>query len=229
MKGAMLNRDQTESGAMGDRVAEQALIQRAQRREPAAMRQLIDLHKDRLFAFVWRMIRNHHDTEEICQEAFLKAFAALERFDPTYRFSTWLFTIAYRVTLNTTRKRQAVSGDVDLSVFADDAESAVEQAVNSEDAQRLRSQVWGAVEKLTPPQRAAMLLFYRHQQSCQEIAAILDIPVATVKSHLHRARTRLRDLLAPLVAEDSAGDGILGDRIRNNRIRNDRIRGDLAG
>jgi RNA polymerase sigma factor (sigma-70 family) len=72
-------------------VAEQALIQRAQRREPAAMRQLIDLHKDRLFAFVWRMIRNHHDTEEICQEAFLKAFAALERFDPTYRFSTWLF------------------------------------------------------------------------------------------------------------------------------------------
>jgi transposase-like protein len=53
-----------------------------------------------------------------------------------------------------------------------------------------------------PPQRATVLLFYRHELGCQEIARILQLPPATVKSHLHRARARLRDLLEPMAQED---------------------------
>jgi len=198
-----------DPGSPRDRREECALIKRAQRGDSAAMRALIDAHKDRLFAFVWRTVRDHHDAEEICQDAFLKAFAALDRFDPAYRFSTWLFTIAYRVALNTTRRKKAVSGDVDLTLFADDGESVEEAAVNSEEARRLKRLVWEAVDRLSPPQKAAILLFYKQQQSCQDIAEILDIPVATVKSHLHRARTRMRDLLEPAMSENSDGHRIL--------------------
>jgi len=210
MMGDMLKLDLHDSPSPRDHRAEQELVRRAKRRDAAALRELIDQHKDRLFAFIWRMVRNQHDAEEICQEAFLKAFAALDSFDPNYRFSTWLFTIAYRVTLNVLRRRRGAARDIDLALFADDADSAEATAVNSEEARRLKALVWSAVDRLSPPQRAAVLLFYQNQQSCQDIAAVLEIPVATVKSHLHRARIRLRDLLEPAIADDFPQSRILG-------------------
>lgn len=198
-----------ESASPRVRREEILLIERAKRRDPAAMRQLIDLHKDRLFAFVWRMVRNHHDAEEICQEAFLKAFAALGTFNADYRFSTWVFTIAYRLTLNTARKKKPLTADVDFAALAGGEQAADERSAASEEARKLHALVWNAVGELTDPQRAAVLLFYKQEQSCQDIAAVLDIPVATVKSHLHRARARLKTLIEAQLAEDSSGDRIL--------------------
>ena len=178
----MPNFDPDQSAAPCDKREETRLIKRAQKRDADALRTLIDLHKDRMFAFVCRMIRNRHDAEEICQEAFLKAFAALNTFDPAYRFSTWLFTIAYRLTLNTLRKKRPVDADIDFSTFADRTAGVEEQYAASEEARKLRNTVWNTVDKLSPPQRAAVLLFYREEQGCHEIAEVLDIPVATVKS-----------------------------------------------
>lgn len=201
MADAMIEPATPESADRRTRRQESALIKRAQKRDPAAMRALIDQHRQRLFAFVWRMVRNHHDAEEICQDAFLKAFAAIDTFDENYRFSTWLFTIGYRLTLNVIRRRKPLSGDVDFTQMASDEDSAEQTAATSEEAQRLKDLIWRAVDRLTPPQKAAVLLFYRQQQSCHQIAEVLEIPVATVKSHLHRARSRLKDLLEPQLAE----------------------------
>jgi len=184
------------------RRAEQRLIARAKRGCQESARKLIDAHKDRLAAFVWRMVRNHHDTEEICQDAFLRAFASLDSFSAEYRFSTWLFTIAYRLCLNWMRRRQALSGEVDFSTVAAAAPDVAHRVAQSEEARRLKSLIWQAVEQLPAAQRATVLLFYREGQSCQEIAEVLGMPVATVKSHLHRARARLRDWLEPAVADD---------------------------
>lgn len=197
---AMLDPATTESADRRSRRHESALIKRAQKRDPAAMRALIDQHRQRLFAFIWRMVRNHHDAEEICQDAFLKAFAAIDTFDENYRFSTWLFTIGYRLTLNVLRRRKPLSGEVDFTQMASDEDSVEHTAATSEEAQRLKELIWRAVDRLTPPQKAAVLLFYRQQQSCQQIGEVLEIPVATVKSHLHRARSRLKDLLEPQLA-----------------------------
>jgi len=185
----------SQNGKPIDKDQEGLLIGRAQAGDRAAVRELVDLHKDRLFAFIWRMTRNHHDTEEVCQEAFLKAFAAIETFSVEYRFSTWLFTIGYRICLNRMRRRQVFaefSGWPDVQQSAKQGDDGV---LESEDARKLRGTVWDAVEKLSPPQRAAVLLFYRHEMGCQEISRILELPVATVKSHLHRARLRLREIL----------------------------------
>ncbi len=191
-----------DSSDRASRRAEQQVVAQAKGGCEQAARKLVDAHKDRLAAFVWRMVRNHHDTEEICQDAFLRAFASLDSFSAEYRFSTWLFTIAYRLCLNWLRRRQALSGDVDFSAVAGSAPDAAERAAESEEARHLKSLIWNAVSQLPMPQRAAVLLFYREGQSCQDIAAVLEMPVATVKSHLHRARARLRDLLEPAVADD---------------------------
>lgn len=190
---------------------EQRLILRVKRREPEALRRIVDLHKERLFAFVWRVVRHHHDAEEICQEAFLKAFASIDSFRPEFRFSTWLFTIAYRLCLNALRRKRAFAGDVDFSVLPGNGDSVEAATAQSEEARRLKSIIWGSVDRLSPQQRATVLLFYKHEQSCQEIAQILEVPVATVKSHLHRARARLKEMLTPSLAGDSRQLRILGD------------------
>jgi RNA polymerase sigma-70 factor (ECF subfamily) len=174
---------------------EGVLIGRAQHGDRDAVRELIELHKDRLFAFIWRMTHNHHDTEEICQEAFLKAFAALGTFSVEYRFSTWLFTIGYRICLNRMRRRPMFADYSGWDGIEAGCTDAGEGAIESEEARRLRGTVWTAVSKLSAPQRAAVLLFYRHEMGCPEIARVLELPVATVKSHLHRARQRLREIM----------------------------------
>lgn len=189
---------------------ERKLVARSRSGDRRATRELIDLHKDRLFSFVYRMVQHHHDAEEICQDALLKAFASLDSFSTEFRFSTWLFTIGYRVCLNRMRRRHEYSGEVDLLPLAGGRTESVSETLESEDVNRLRDRIWCAVDDLTPAQRAAVLLFYRHEMGCHEIAGVMELPVATVKSHLHRARGRLRQLLADMEYE---GNGLDRNRI----------------
>ncbi len=191
-----------ESTGKMSREVERQLIVRARAGERLALRELIDLHKDRLFAFIWRMVRNHHDAEDICQDAFLKAFASLDTFSVDYRFSTWLFTIGYRVCLNQLRRRRSLTGELDVAAIALPDVGREVSTAESEEAGRLRDIVWEAVSRLSYAQRATVVLYYRHGQSCREIARVLELPVATVKSHLHRARNRLREMMETLSEED---------------------------
>lgn len=193
------------------RSEETRLIARAKRGHGEAFRDLVEAYKERLFAFVWRMVRNHHETEDICQAAFVKAYESLESYSSNYAFSTWLFTIAYRLCLNNLRKKRAMSGETDFSHVGDGTPDASLVLANSEEAQRLRDLIWGAVDKLSPPQKSAVLLFYREGKSCQEIGVVLGIPAVTVKSHLHRAREKLRLLLNAELVEDWMAVRHLGD------------------
>ncbi len=185
---------------------EQKLIARAVRGHADAFRAIVDAYKDRLYAFVVRMVRNHHEAEDICQAAFVKAYQSLESYSSTYAFSTWLFTIAYRVALNVLRRQRAHSGETYFALIAGEAPDAPGLLAGSEEARRLRDEVWKAVEQLTPPQRSAVLLFYREGKSCQEIGVVLGVPAVTVKSHLHRAREKLRSLLSGPWVESWMGD-----------------------
>jgi len=181
---------------------ERKLIARAKRGSPDAFRQIVEAFKDRLFSFVWRMTRNHHEAEDVCQAAFVKAYESLASYSENYAFSTWLFTIAYRLCLNAMRKKRAVSGDADFSNVSSAEPDASITLAGSEDARNLRRRIWTAVDQLSAPQKTAVLLFYREGQSCQDIGEVLGIPAVTVKSHLHRAREKLRELLGADVAQD---------------------------
>ncbi len=184
------------------RSEESRLIARAKRGNADAFRGLVEAYKDRLYAFVWRTVRNHHEAEDVCQAAFIKAYEALPSYSEEYAFSTWLFTIAYRLCLNQVRKRKAVSGEVDFSRMGRDEADAPAAVANTEEAHRLRNLIWSAVERLSMPQKSAVLLFYREGKSCEEIGRVLDMPAVTVKSHLHRARAKLRGTLSAELVDD---------------------------
>lgn len=178
------------------------LITRAKRGNADAFRALVDEYKERLFAFVWRMVRDHHEAEDICQSVFVKAYEALDSYSDKYAFSTWLFTIAYRKTVNHLRKRKALSGDMDFANLPHATEDTADVVASSEEARRLRQRIWAAVDELTEAQKSAVLLFYREGKSCEEIGAVLRMPAVTVKSHLHRAREKLRQKLSTQLVDE---------------------------
>jgi RNA polymerase sigma-70 factor, ECF subfamily len=174
-----------------------SLIAQAKLGNEAAARNLIELHQARLFAFIWRIVRNNDEAEDICQETFLRSMTALDTFNEEYRFSTWIFTIGYRLALNYLKHRNhQKTTDIDFSNLARAGQkSQVEEIIQSEHAQKVREMIWEEVEDLSSAQKATILLFYRQGLSCQEISETLDMPVATVKSHMHRAREKLRERL----------------------------------
>jgi RNA polymerase sigma-70 factor (ECF subfamily) len=193
------------------RSEETRLVNRAKRGSADAFRALVEAYKERLFAFVWRMVRDHHEAEDICQAAFVKAYEALDSYSERYAFSTWLFTIGYRLCLNSLRRKKAYAGEVDFGRVGDADTDAPRALANSEAARRLRDAIWAAVEQLKPPQRSSILLFYREGKSCEEIGRVLSMPTVTVKSHLHRARAKLRATLSAALVEDWSNIDFLTD------------------
>ncbi len=187
---------------MERKAEELRIIDRAARGNAEAFRALVESYKDRLFAFIWRMVRDHHEAEDICQAAFVKAYESLTSYSKEYAFSTWLFTIGYRICLNHLRKRRALSGDPELLQLSRSAPDSSETTANTEEARRLRDLIWDSVDELTTAQKSAVLLFYRENLSCQEIGRVLGMPPVTVKSHLHRAREKLRTVLSAELVED---------------------------
>jgi RNA polymerase sigma-70 factor (ECF subfamily) len=184
-----------ESSVKLTKEQETQLIFLAKQGNEAATRKLIELHQDRLFAFIWRIVRDSSETEDICQETFMRAVYSLKDFKDEYRFSTWIFTIGYRLALNYIKHRSHQK-KVDFSNMSRVGQrNQVDEIIQSEHADKVRDVIWREVDDLSPAQKATILLFYRQGLSCQEIAENLEMPVATVKSHMHRAREKLRERL----------------------------------
>lgn len=181
-----------------DHAQERVLVRRAQKGDADALHELVVRHQQRLFAFLWRVLRDHHETEEVCQETFVRAFENLGNFSPEYRFSTWLFTIGYRMAINyRKKKRPSATDDEYLGTLSTDRRQPDDDVAGSESAKRIKDQLWQAVDALSLPQKTAVYLFYREELTCEQIADVLNCAVDTVKSHLHRGRARLREALEP--------------------------------
>jgi RNA polymerase sigma-70 factor, ECF subfamily len=139
--------------------------------------------------------------EELAQDAFVKAFAALRSFDPAYKFSNWMLRIAHNVAIDHLRKARPpiVSIDDDASgreiaeVLVDAREpSPFDHAVRSD----LRGDIEAALSMLRPEFRRLVVMRYLEDLSYEDIAEVVGLPLGTVKSHLHRARAALGRLLA---------------------------------
>ena len=174
---------------------ELVLIARAKQGHQDAIKELVELHQGRLCAFVWRIVRNNDEAEDICQETFMRAFTAIKDFNEKFRFSTWIFTIGYRLALNSIKHKSHQTGFDFSNVGKSTQINQVDQIIQSEHAEKIRDLIWNEVEELSATQKATILLFYRQGMSCQEISETLEMPVATVKSHMHRAREKLRERL----------------------------------
>ena len=173
------------------------LIDQALRGQSEAFGRLVLKYQDRLFNTVFHVVGHAEDARDIVQEALVQAFLKLESFRRESAFYTWLYRIAFNVAMSQRRRRRpAVSMDrLRETTHMEPLDEEDDPAESLERKERCR-QVRRAIGQLTEEYRAVLVL--REIDGCcyETIAEVLDLPLGTVRSRLHRARLQLRDQLA---------------------------------
>ncbi|MBM3457316.1 MAG: sigma-70 family RNA polymerase sigma factor, partial [Armatimonadetes bacterium] len=160
-------------------------------------------HHRTVYNLAYRLSRNPEEAEDIVQEAFIRVHNALPNFRGDANFSTWLFRIVRNVFLDE-RKKQRVRQHSSLEEIVELEDSQVSRQVEDPhpgpgavvERRELSALVQDAVLELPELPRLMIVLYHFHHRSYEEIAAILDLPIGTVKSRLNRARAALRSRLA---------------------------------
>jgi RNA polymerase sigma-70 factor, ECF subfamily len=167
------------------------LVQRAREGYVDAYAELVDRHGQLAYRVALRLLGNHHDAEDVAQEALVTAWQQLPRFESRCSFSTWLYQIVTRKTLNRiTRTRASESLDL-LGDIPDAGDEPGQQA----ERDLAVDAVTDAVASLPPPQRVAIVLRHFEGLSNAEIARITASTIPAVRSHLFRGRRTLSQTL----------------------------------
>ncbi len=178
-----------------NRDEERRTIELAMAGDRSAAGALVRAHQRSLHAYIVRMCGRPDLAEDIVQEAFVRALTNIDRFDFRFRFSTWLFTIGRRLFLNYVQKmRPAYDSDVVGGARGWEHDpAATTTAQDTRDVRR--AELDRALAGLSVEQREVLILFHQHEWPIALISAHTGMPEGTVKSHLHRGRRRLKDLL----------------------------------
>jgi RNA polymerase sigma-70 factor (ECF subfamily) len=189
-------------------MSDQDVVLEARAGRQAAYRELVRRYERPIFSLIYRMVRNREQAEDLSQETFVKALNAIESYRPEYKFSSWIFKIANNVSIDHLRRRELDTLSLDGSPHALTPEaiqaSALqlgdrqETALEELEAKELGGEIERAIADLRPEYRSCILLRHVEGRPYEEIATMLDLPLGTVKTYIHRARSELRQALAHL-------------------------------
>jgi RNA polymerase sigma-70 factor (ECF subfamily) len=182
-------------------LTDQQVVALALEGQEAAQRELVRRYERPLFSLIYRMVRDRDLAEDLAQESFVKAFNALDRYRPEFKFSGWIFRIANNTAIDHLRKRElktlSIEGDRDALTADQQTATAIQLPSHHPSpeqelvARELGSVIESAIGRLRPDYRSCILLRFTEQRSYEEIAEIMDLPVGTVKTFIHRARSEL--------------------------------------
>ena len=166
-----------------------------------AFAEVIELYKDKVFQICFRMLGNRHEAEDISQEAFIRAYVNIHTFNQKRKFSTWLYRIATNLCIDRIRKKKPdyyldaeVKGTEGLTMYS---QVAAEGQLPEEEVEEmeLQNEIQRQIMKLPDKYRSVIVLKYIEELPLQEISEILDLPLGTVKTRIHRGREALRKQL----------------------------------
>lgn len=188
---------------------EGAIVLQAQRGDRAAFGELTKLYQRRAYAIAYGFVGNREDALELAQEAFVRAYRAMSRFDTRLPFYPWLYRIVKNTCLNHLKKRRR-RGETSLDGLMESGFDAVSPGPGPERQAALgdlRVSIAVALEALNADHREIITLRHVHELSYREIAECLNIPQGTVMSRLHAARRSLRTALESSGVLDREGVG----------------------
>lgn len=169
------------------------LVGRILKGDQTAFRQLVERYKDYVFTICMRVLNQREEAEEAAQDVFIKVYKTLRSFEQKAKFSTWLYTVAYRTALDKVRVRKKRNVPLDSEEnhlqISDDKQVNAEQIINTE---MLQGQLLVAIRKLKPQDAAVVTLFYLKEKSIKEIVEITGLTLTNVKTKLHRTRESLK-------------------------------------
>lgn len=166
-----------------------------------AFRILIDRHQNRVFSLLKRLVRSAETAEDLGQEAFLRAYTKLDKFDQTMSFQNWILKIAQNLAYTwlkrsgVDRERLILDGPEDRGTGAVPDESPLSDPENVAQQRAVADVAREAMERLPEKYRVVLTLRYTEERSYQEISRILEIPLGTVKFRLFQAHKYLNDSL----------------------------------
>jgi RNA polymerase sigma-70 factor, ECF subfamily len=197
-------------GEQGEsRVTDEELVKRASKGDQRAFDLLVRKYQHRIFALISRYVRDQDEVQDVAQEAFIKAWRALPRFRGDSQFYTWLYRIAVNTAKNylVSRGRRPPGSDID----AEDAEqfagadglrdSGTPESILM--SQELGEVITRAIEALPQELKTAVTLREFDGLSYEDIAAIMECPVGTVRSRIFRAREAIEQAMRPIMDQDS--------------------------
>jgi RNA polymerase sigma factor (sigma-70 family) len=179
------------------------LIKKVLAGEQAAYADLVKCHQRFVFTLALRFTKNREDAEEIAQDCFVKAYRSLNNFQQTSKFTTWMYTIVYTTSMTFLRKRKLDTQSID----SEDSHVQLENHVSAFNADQVEQKskfayLNQAIGQLLHDDAAIITLFYKGEQSLEEIAKALGMESNTVKVKLHRARLRLKEKLEGLLRHE---------------------------
>ncbi len=188
--------------------AERTWILQAREGDERAFEKLVEAYQKPIYNLTYRMLGNARDAEDAAQEAFLRAYSNLDSYDPSRKFSSWLFAIASNYCIDQLRRRRINWVSVEdlppwepLRAQTPDPESS---AIRWSDNRRVQ----GLLDTLPADYRLAVVLRYWHDYSYKDIAAVTNSTVSAVKSRLHRARRMLAEAMEakkPAIRDEPPG------------------------
>jgi RNA polymerase sigma-70 factor (ECF subfamily) len=186
------------------------LVERARAGIEDAYRELLRRYERPVFSLVFRVVRDRNTAEDLSQEAFGRAFHAIGTYDPSFKFSSWIFKIANNLTIDHLRRRKLDTVSIEGSPHADTREALERSRIDLEatgenpeqftENRELGSHIEQAIAKLRPEYRTAVLLRHVEGYGYEEVAEIMEVPLGTAKTFIHRGRMQLKQLLASVAS-----------------------------
>jgi RNA polymerase sigma factor (sigma-70 family) len=181
---------------MQSKLSDIELITKTMAGDQSAYADLVKRHQRFVFTLALRFTKNREDAEEVAQDCFIKAFRSLDSFKRESKFSTWLYTIVYTTAMTSLRKKRVDTASIDdeaTHIQLENTSSGYD--VNNAENRSRSFYLNQAIEQLSADDATIITLFYKGEQSLEEIAQTLGIETNSVKVKLFRARQRLKEKL----------------------------------
>jgi RNA polymerase sigma factor (sigma-70 family) len=152
---------------------------------------LVNKHKNLVFSIVLKIVNNREDAEEISQDVFLKAYQSLSTFERKSKFSTWLYRIAYNAAISKIRKKKVEMVAMEETVITNYSTDEIGRDMNEMEENDRQLILEKALKRLPEEDNLLIILFYKNENSIEDISDITGLSVSNVKVKLHRIRKKL--------------------------------------
>jgi RNA polymerase sigma factor (sigma-70 family) len=168
----------------------------------SAYASLVEKHKNLVFSIVLKIVNNREDAEEIAQDTFLKAYQSLKTFERKSKFSTWLYRIAYNSAISKTRKKRIEMVAIEESVITNYSPDEVSRNMGEQEENDRQLILEKALRQLPEEDNLLITLFYKNENSVDDISEITGLSVSNVKVRLHRIRKKLYEEMQMLAGSN---------------------------
>jgi len=190
-----------EHGELNSRLSDEELARNAKAGSCSCFEELMYRYNSRLFHFLKSKTETAEEAEDLVQETFLKAYKNLKRFTSEWKFSTWIYTTANRLSISHHRARTAKKRTLREDPLSEGAQENIQKDMELKN-------IWHQAKKLRPEQHKALWLRYGEEMSIEDIAKILKKNKITTRVLLHRARQNLARYVKPMVTPTAAENPI---------------------